>query len=371
MKMSKVRLCWSYDLSNTERWLEEMADQGWILEQVHPLTRKFIFSKQEPIKRSFHLYYAKEKPFSNRLREEGWEEIDTFHHWQVLVNDHPVTRIKAHPARDGMLKRNTWHSYGYKGLILIFALMVLQFITVNLAFSFGAPVHIVRSPLWILTILSSLIVLGVLLLSIRNIVLIKKNAESFVRHEKKATTLNQGKSIKKYQLFWKYEPDRLEEWLEEMAAGGYQLVEVGKYGLSFVFVKAPKEHKAFVADFHLKTEPYYIAFHKENGWEKVYESPYTFAKWTIWARHYDGQGEKPNIYHLSKQRRQQAKKVFYLNAGFMMYMLLLNGWLLYSTLNWLEMSNLTIFTLLCVSFSSFLAVVFLTKTALYFLRLKA
>lgn len=372
--MNKTKFFWSYELVKTEKWLEKMAANGWMLKKIYPVTRKFEFCKQEPSEQTFNIYYSKEKQIPNRLLENEWREVDAFSYWRVLVNDRPQSQIQAFPARDGILKRNMWHKFYYILALFIFGIMALlqmTMLTALFTFADGASFEFVPSPLWIVTGFGAMAGISFLLLCIRNSILIERNAKLMNHIEIERVSHTREPFIKKRRWYWAYSPDKLEKWLEKMAAEGYRLVKVSRYGSSFFFIKAPKEKKVFVADFQMRKQSDYDSFHTENDWKKVYSSLYSFMNWTIWAKEYDLEEKRPAIYHLANQRLTNGRKILFFNGGFMVYLLFIDVFLYYTALsNWEGNTSLKVFTFVCVILSAALAMYFLLKTLLYYRRVR-
>lgn len=71
-KLYKIRLGWMYNLKGTEKWLEKMASEGYIVQKVYPVI--FVFKKEQPQLRAFQCtfeYKVKTSYFSMH-KEMGW-----------------------------------------------------------------------------------------------------------------------------------------------------------------------------------------------------------------------------------------------------------------------------------------------------------
>jgi hypothetical protein len=91
------------------------------------------------------------------------------------------------------------------------------------------------------------------------------------------------------KLWWGWEPEVIENWLEQKEAEGWHLFNINTQ-IIFNFVKAKPKKVRYCADYQSTLDPEYKALFQDAGWELVYKS----AGWYIWRMEYTG--ERPDIY---------------------------------------------------------------------------
>lgn len=94
--------------------------------------------------------------------------------------------------------------------------------------------------------------------------------------------------------FWwpGWHPERLESWLEELAAQGWHLVKADRLLLRFHFVKGPKKRVRVCVDFQTSHDlkAYEVLF-QDAGWELMG----TAVGYYVWRAEYEG-ADRPEIY---------------------------------------------------------------------------
>lgn len=96
------------------------------------------------------------------------------------------------------------------------------------------------------------------------------------------------KSITKW--WWGWNPEKIEDWLEQMDAEGWHLYDATSIGIRFHFMKGESRRVRYCADYQSKIGPEYKAIFQDAGWELVYSG----TGWYIWRMEYVG--ERPDIY---------------------------------------------------------------------------
>ncbi len=94
-----------------------------------------------------------------------------------------------------------------------------------------------------------------------------------------------------WRLWWEWSPERVENWLEEMAREGWALFQVDFASLRFRFTRGEAGRIRYCADYQEKADDNYIKLLKDDGWELVWTG--TFG-WYIWRKPYSG--ERPSLY---------------------------------------------------------------------------
>ncbi|AOV07734.1 DUF2812 domain-containing protein [Sporosarcina ureilytica] len=307
MILRKWRPFWSYDIEKTERWLSEMTSKGNKLIEINRMTRLFSFTNGAHENIKYHIEYNKNKnQLPETLTNAGWSQAAIDGNWRILENGEK--QISLYPTRDELVKRNrlhsnilTWISI-YYGLQFIMPIMML----LHILFPGDTNINIESSPLWILTFLYFLQVIGVIILTIH----MTRKLRTFERkHYDLEFDVQEpiGKTFSKWSPNWTAEPDVIEQWLEEMALKGQHLVKV--QGVRFIFEKGAPKHTAYSIDFQWKTSPSYIEIHKNVGWSLLYASSQSFLKTAIWAKSFEEDETKPQLDYDMDGRRARNKKV--------------------------------------------------------------
>src|SRR5690606_31536243 len=117
MRIKKVKWLWSYQVDKIEKWLAEMAGEGWHLVSLNRWTRTFSFEKGDKKVGNFRIQYAPQGfELSETLKNAGWERVVSAGRWIILFNGE--SKVRLYPSRDSILKRNRMHAYAASGLII-------------------------------------------------------------------------------------------------------------------------------------------------------------------------------------------------------------------------------------------------------------
>lgn len=97
--------------------------------------------------------------------------------------------------------------------------------------------------------------------------------------------------MKKVWFLWfGWNPEKAENWLEEMEAKGWNLVKINTLGLRFQFKQGESRKVRYCADYQANVEHQYTKLFEDDGWELVWND----AGWYIWKKYYTE--ERPSIY---------------------------------------------------------------------------
>ena len=232
--MKKWRPFWSYDVEKTECWLAEMAANGERLTNINLATRVFSFEKGASEKVEFQIVFDKSRgELPHRLEESGWRSYYSKGNWQFLRND--AESISVYPVREQIVKRNRLHSNMLKGISFWYGFQLILPLTMLLVYLIsGEAIDFVPSPLWTITILYFMQVIGVIWLAIHATRKLRsfenKFFDSAIDKEKQV-----GETFSKWKFKWPSAPDLLENWLSDMASEGNHLVRI--QGARFTFQK--------------------------------------------------------------------------------------------------------------------------------------
>ena len=94
-----------------------------------------------------------------------------------------------------------------------------------------------------------------------------------------------------WRLWWEWNPERIENWLEEMAREGWLLFQVDFASLRFKFIRGEANQIRYSTDYQENPGDDYFKLFKDDGWELVWSGIFG---WYIWRKPFSG--ERPNIY---------------------------------------------------------------------------
>ncbi|WP_339255419.1 DUF2812 domain-containing protein [Paenibacillus sp. FSL P2-0136] len=309
---------WSYDLPGTEAWLADMAGRGWRLEEWSLLLRRFTFRKGEPALLTYQLAYhsSKHSSMSPYLSAEGWSRRLQQGKWSLYENDRSPSQISAYPSRKDVLRRNRIISYVFTGILVYLLLIALiPLLALGLTYSNDAPIRIQPSPMWAATWTAAALAVLLLVLAIYSLIKLRAaNRELLQGHtdmkKPPATPKPAGTTMARMKLGWMYAPDRLEQWLEDKELDGWNLYKVGFGGTLFHFSKGRPRRMKYHADYQVVAGEGYFELHQEAGWSKLYSSPFSLQKWTLWGREApDSAGHPEQLYSDPFHRLKHARKI--------------------------------------------------------------
>lgn len=96
--------------------------------------------------------------------------------------------------------------------------------------------------------------------------------------------------IKVFKLWWAWEYEKIEKWLEEMEASGLRLVKTRIKGLLFYFEKCTPCKARYCIDYQAKLTPDYIKLIGDDAWELFQVG----MGWYILRKEY--RDERPDLY---------------------------------------------------------------------------
>jgi len=189
--------------------------------------------------------------------------------------------------------------------------------------------HIETSYFTLLDILNIIKLLGIISLFIYPLYKLSKNklqlkeelGSDYIKFEGKYVPEKEDSFQENMRLIEKrgpsfLEPDKLEKWLEDMEAQGFNLYKVKKGNNKFYFTKGASRKIRYKLDFQNNPTAAYYEIFKLDQWELAYTVGSLPVKWSLWSKEYTG--ERPNIYSHREEQVSNAKKmaltysVFYL-----------------------------------------------------------
>jgi hypothetical protein len=185
---------------------------------------------------------------------------------------------------------------------------------------------------------------------------------------------SEGLLIKRRKFGWMYSPDKLEKWLEQMAAEGNRLHRVNRLGTTFYFLKGEPQQIKYSADYQNLSNDSYFEIHRQAGWKDVFSSKAALQKWTIWSKEYEGGETAPALYSEQTHKLKQAKKVALSYTALFLPLVLM--YIYIASLNtfyifrnggeWSIVNSNTIMFFICI----LLFGTYITKTWMYYFRLR-
>jgi hypothetical protein len=94
-----------------------------------------------------------------------------------------------------------------------------------------------------------------------------------------------------WHWWWGWNPEKIENWLEEMEKKGWNLFKVDFNYIMFKFEKGESRKIRYCVDYQINVQDNYFELFKEDGWELVDD---TINPWYMWRKSY--KDERPNIY---------------------------------------------------------------------------
>ncbi|KAB8125972.1 DUF2812 domain-containing protein [Gracilibacillus oryzae] len=332
MKRKKVKWFWSYKVNQTEKWLADLAAEGWHLIHVNHWTRIFTFEQGEKRRRNYRIQFSpNQSSIPETLQNEGWNIVFSAGNWLFLENDEST--ITLYPSRDSILKRNRRHAYISSALAIFQLATHLPIILISMIllwnegdFSFNEPGSLV---------LMLLIGQGAALAILATYIF--KSYRKFEMKEMGATieAPTTGKKIRKFKPGWMYQPDKTNKWLEQLAREGYELVHVR--ASLFTFRKTDPGHIKYECTFEYKVQPQYFSIHQEVGWKLKFSSSSTILNYSIWAMSYSNEEDVPQFSYDKKEQKQAIKRAFNMNLAMSIYIIVISAVALY--VNTIEMET--------------------------------
>lgn len=324
MNISIFRPFWSYDPIKTEAWLEKKASEGLFLTGFNRWSRKFHFEKDVPASPTYRIQYEKAGHFPQSLVEDGWEPVTKEGRWRMIRHKGAATKG---PLRDSVASRNKVHYYVFMALFLymLFSAGMMGMVTFTV-FSGGGSATFVPSPYWAITITVGLTLWTLVPYST---FALHKGLKKLKVHPVPSTEQNSRDITRtKWRFSWQYAPDCLEKWLETMEQKGYRLEKVSRAGLRFSFSEGEPRTISYAADFQKSVESDYFYLHSDRGWRQLFHSSSLFMSWTLWAKTYTRDEEKPHLYSEPHHKLKHAKRVTLWQGGIFLPLTILYIWIL-------------------------------------------
>lgn len=338
--MKKIRPFWSNDVVKTEMWLDTMSKKGWALKSLHFRSGIFEFETCNAIKpcdtskpcddarscdaanKKHRIVYQKGFPgiyesIPNNFIEDGYEKNCCGKNYYVLSTDKDPQNT---PSYAGFLERNQKRAYVIGTISLIgsvwFTLaFLILFISVGSVLTGDVTiesmpqenVQVVFSWYDLVISIVQFLPFAIYIFCVgtwfklhktnKQLVLLcgeKVNLKftmpvELIRSKEEINNLKDQKLlIKKTKRGWFYAPDKVEIWLENMEAKGFNLCYMSKFGNSFYFVKGTPRKMKYVVDNQKCAMPEYFNINQDAGWKLIFRSLTRSDSYVVWAQEVTG-----------------------------------------------------------------------------------
>lgn len=284
--MKKLRPFWSYRIEETEKWLEDMAQQGYELKTWQPDFSVFTFEQGDSTKKRFLIEYDVD---GTMYEQGGWQLVHKVRDWAIYSGQQP-TRFSS---RQKIFERFQSH---YRIGTILFAIL-FTFLNTSLGFFMGMHLKPVAAIVVFIALLLSFVGLSALFQKKYD-----KREQLYLHVERQ-----QAKdSIRKRRIGWMYAQYLTKRWLERMLLQGYELDYVK--GISFYFKPRVSEKVSYEILNKKPSKIDSLLFYKETGWETkcLYSTPMWHI--SIWAKAYTESERKPRISYVKKERLASVKR---------------------------------------------------------------
>lgn len=363
---------WSYNILATESWLTSMSEQGFQLADFNSRTRRFYFVKAFHSQPSiYRISYAKQDVLPPALLEEGWKMVVHKGKWHILQHEQS-NEIATYPEREGVIRRNKRLMYLFAALLIYFSFALLPLVFMFMLFITTGELNVSVEGNPFAVIIGMMVPVLLSVYACYFLVKLNKANKQLLFGKEKGIYKWRRKSYKKQanfsrgKLAWKYAPDRLEAWLENMALAGNELIAVSRFGARFYFRRTKPKHIRYCVDYQNHLDDAYFDLHRQAGWALLYSQTGFLDKWSIWAKVYE-QGEAvPQLYDdgghkLKHARRVTITHVAFLIPAILVYVYIFRDFALYNG----DTFKLLVFGIIIIQFTAFFI-----QSSLYYKRMK-
>lgn len=306
--MKKFRPFWSYRVEETEKWLSEMAQQGYLLKTWQPNLSLFTFEQGERTSRRFLVEFDVD---SQMYEQGGWQLVHRVRDWAIYSGEQP----RRFSSRQKVFERIQSH---YRAGMILFAI-VFFFLNTSLGVFMG--MHF--KPAAAIAVFVGLL-LGFTGISVLLQKMYDKQEQLYLHIEP-----HQAKDrIRRRRIGWMYAQYLTKRWLERMFLQGYELDYVK--GISFYFKPRENERVSYEILNNKPSKVDSLLFFKETGWDTKCLTSTPMWHISIWAKAYTESERKPRISYVKKERLASVRRGMIISnmlAG--MFVLLM----------WMNMSN--------------------------------
>lgn len=75
-----------------------------------------------------------------------------------------------------------------------------------------------------------------------------------------------------WYLWWGWNPEKVEDWLEDMESKGWNLYQVDMLATRFKFKKDASQKVRYCVDYQPNIETQYIKLFNDDGWELIWNN---------------------------------------------------------------------------------------------------
>jgi len=106
-----------------------------------------------------------------------------------------------------------------------------------------------------------------------------------------------------FKPWFAWKPERIEDYLEEMAAEGWQIDRVAMSLMWYRFEQSELQRIRFCADYQWKPDEEYEIILQDDGWTKVAQN----SGWLLWKKPYTN--ERPELYTDKQSLVERNRKI--------------------------------------------------------------
>lgn len=131
--------------------------------------------------------------------------------------------------------------------------------------------------------------------------------------------------VRFFKIWWAWNYEDIEEWLEKIEAGGLRLVETRLWGVLFYFERCQPAKARYCVDYQTKLTPDYLTIINDDGW-KLYQIG---MGWYILRKEYDK--DRPNLYTDFEALIERNRSMLIIILVLLIFELIILGNLIYNT----------------------------------------
>ena len=106
-----------------------------------------------------------------------------------------------------------------------------------------------------------------------------------------------------FKPWFAWNPAKIEDYLEEMAASGWMVEKTAFSLMWFQFIKNKPKKVRYCMDYQWKPEADYVQIMDDDGWRRVDDA----SGWILWEKKYSG--SRPHIYTDKRSLIDRNKKI--------------------------------------------------------------
>jgi len=122
--------------------------------------------------------------------------------------------------------------------------------------------------------------------------------------------------------WWGWNPEKLENWLEEKERQGWNLVAVNMSSVGFRLKQGEPRQISYCVDYQVNPTPEYYSILVDDGWELAWSG---YGGWHLWRKPYSNHEPRPFLYTENQPIIIRTRWDQGLTAFFMLFFLGISG----------------------------------------------